>query len=139
MTKAFAEPYASGTAVERGSEHVLVVEDDDLVRSHVVRQVISLGYQVSEAADGPAGLDIIRERTDINLLFTDLVMTGGMSGYDLAEAAEHLRPDLRLLFTSGHSKDSIGYGNWLDHSFELLQKPYRRQELAQRLRKVLEN
>lgn len=125
------------TNVERGSEHVLVVEDDDMVRSHVVRQLVSLGYQVSEASDGPTGLDIIRKRSDIDLLFTDIMMPGGMSGYDLAEAAEQLRPDLRILFTSGYTKDSIGYGSRLN-SWELLQKPYRRKQLASRLRKVLE-
>ena len=65
---------------ERALKHVLVVEDEDMVRDHVVRQLNQLGHRVSEAPDGLTGLDIIRTRTDIDLLFTDIVMPGGMSG-----------------------------------------------------------
>lgn len=139
MTKTAAQLSTSHTTVEGCSKHVLVVEDDDLVRDHVVQQVASLGYRVSEAPDGPSGLDIIRARADIDLLFTDIVMPGGMSGFHLASAAKHLRPSLRILFTSGHSEDSVNHSHRLDQSFELLQKPYRRRELAHRLRKVLED
>ena len=138
MTQAAAEPSASPALAERGSEHVLVVDDDDMVRDFVVRRLASLGYQVSEAPDGPAGLEIIRARDDIDLLLTDVVMPGGMSGRDLAEEAAKLRPELRILFTSGYSENSIVHDSRLDQGVELLQKPYRRQELAQRLRMMFE-
>ncbi len=124
--------------VDRGIEQILVVEDDDSIRDLVVRQIFQLGYRVIEAADGAAGLEIIRERADIDLLFTDITMPGGMSGYDLAEAAERLRPDLRILFTSGYSEDSAGRGGQQFRKNDLLKKPYRRQELSRRLRKAFD-
>lgn len=119
-------------------EHVLVVDDNDMLRDVVVRQLTSLGYQVSDAPDGHTALDIIRACSDIDILFTDLVMPGGMSGYDLAEEAQQLRPDLRIVFTSGYSKDSADFDGGSTQKGELLKKPYRRQELAHLLRKVLD-
>ncbi len=138
MIKLSAEKALPPSAIERGSEHVLVVEDDDMMRDHVVQQVISLGYEVSEAPDGPTGLEIIREHANIDLLFTDIIMPGGMSGYDLAEAVEQLRPELPILFTSGYNEASIVSAGRLNKEIELLHKPYRRRELAQRLRKMFE-
>lgn len=122
---------------ERALKHVLVVEDDDMVRDLVVLQLTQLGFRVSEATDGLTGLDIIRTRAHIDLLFTDIVMPGVMYGYDLAEAAEQLRPDLRILFTSGFNEDSNGHTIRLNHR-NMLQKPYRRQDLARHLRRALE-
>lgn len=132
MTKSTAATVACGHA------HVLVVDDDDMVREHVIRQLVSLGYEVSEASDGPSGLEIIRARSDIDLLFTDIVMPGGMSGHDLADAAVQLRPELRVLLTSGYrgNRDSNDLG--AEWGFQWLQKPYRRHELAERLRKIFE-
>lgn len=135
MTETSAKPAG---LTESRYEHVLVVEDDDLVRAHVVELVASLGYRVSESSDGPSGLAIIRARDDIDLLFSDIVMTGGMSGLDLAEAAVRLRPGLRILFTSGHSRESIVSNLQADQDIDLLQKPYNRQDLAQRLRKMFD-
>lgn len=126
------------STVERGCEHVLVVEDEDMIRELVVQQLVSLGYKVSEASDGPTGLEIIRERADIDLLISDIVMPGGMSGRDLAEEAMQLRPELRVLLTSGYSEDSDVRGDGTDRGFELLKKPYRRRELARRLRVMFE-
>lgn len=119
-------------------EHVLVVDDNDMLRDIVVKQLASLGYQVSEAADANSALEILRERTDIDLLFTDIVMPGGMSGYDLAEEAQQLRPDLRVMFTSGYSKDTVDLDGGGTQKGELLKKPYRRKELEHMLRKVLD-
>lgn len=133
-------PTTRDTAHEaaRGMEHVLVVEDDDLVREHVVLQLSALGYRISSAADGPAALAILREENDIDLLFTDVVMPGGMSGRELADAALDLRPRLPVLFTSGYTQNSIVHNGRLDPGVELLQKPYSRHELARRLRKLLD-
>jgi CheY-like chemotaxis protein len=138
MIKTTAKPSAAPTANERGGEHVLVAEDDDMVRELVVQQLTSLGYRVSEALDGPTVLEIIRERSDIDLLFADLVMPGGISGRDLAEGVAQLRPGLPILFTSGYGEDSIVQTGQLDQGFELLQKPYRKHELARRLRQMFD-
>ncbi len=132
------EPFDLQTAFRYWNKRVLIVEDDDMLRDLVVRQVGSLGYQVSEAPDGPTGLDMIHEHSNIDLLFTDITMPGGMSGYDLAEKAASLRPDLRILFTSGFSKENIGHRSRLGEK-TLLRKPYRRKELAHQLRKIFED
>lgn len=119
-----------------GFEHVLAVDDNGMVRDLAVHQLISLGYKVSEAMDGPQALRIIREYPDIDMLFTDMEMPGGMSGRDLAEAARQLRPELTVLLTSG-SRENIEFaGGGLDQDFEMLPKPYRRGDLAQKLREM---
>lgn len=138
MIKTTAKPSAVPNANERGSEHVLVADDDDMVRELVVQQLTSLGYRVSEALDGPTVLEIIRERPDIDLLFADVVMPGGISGRDLAEGVAQLRPGLPILFTSGYGEDSIVQTGHLDRGFELLKKPYRKHELARRLRQMFD-
>jgi len=120
------------------SEHVLVVEDNGMLREHVVGQIGALGYRVSAASNGSSALEIIRDRTDIDLLFTDIVMPGGMSGYELAEAARTIRPELRILYTSGYNEISSGGDGPLSEGGEMLPKPYRRQELASRLRNMFE-
>lgn len=120
-----------------GSEIILVVEDDDLVRDHVQGQLVKLGYQVICASDAAAAMEIIRERADIDLLFTDVIMPGGMNGRDLAEAACKLRPAIKVLYTSGYTEDTIIHGGRLDKGIHLLSKPYKRIDLAQKVRAVL--
>lgn len=124
--------------IRGGSETILVVEDDNLVRQHVVSQLKSLGYRVFEAADGRTALEILHQLADIELLFTDVVMPGGMGGRELSEAARALRPGLKVLFTSGYTENSIVHNGKLDAGIELLSKPYRRDQLASKLRKVLD-
>ncbi|MEG4127031.1 ATP-binding protein [Microcoleus sp. Pol14D5] len=121
-----------------GTEAVLVVEDDKLVRSYVVSQLKALGYSVFEAADAKGALEILNQSPDIDLLFTDVVMPGGMGGRELSEHARALRPALKVLFTSGYTENSIVHNGRLDAGVELLSKPYRREQLALKLRKVLE-
>lgn len=134
-----AEAAPSGPArpVSGGRETILVVEDDDRVRQHVRATLAGLGYRVVEAADGPGALEILRENRDVDLLFTDIVLPGGMNGRVLADAAKALRSDLKVLFTSGYSEDTIVHQGRLDPEVELLGKPYRRSQLAAKLRKVL--
>ena len=129
---------ASETIME-GAEHVLVVEDDDLVRDHLSSQLARLGYRVTNAANGPRALDIINRMKDIDLLLTDIVMPGGLNGRQLADEALKVRPDLKVLFTSGYSENAIVHHGRLDAGVELLSKPYRLQELAAKVRKVLED
>ena len=120
-----------------GSEHILVVEDDKLVQTNLVSQLLELGYQVSCADNGPAALDMLQRHPDIALLFTDVVMPGGMNGRQLADRARTLRSDLPVLFTSGYTENAIVHHGRLDQGVHLLGKPYRRQDLAQKVRKVL--
>lgn len=120
-----------------GSATILVVEDDDLVRSHVEAQLKLLGYLVITARNGPEALEIIRSEADIDLLFTDVIMPGGMNGRELTEAAAVLRPELKVLYTSGYTENAIIHHGRLDDGVELLQKPYRRIELANKVREVL--
>ena len=120
-----------------GSERILVVEDDERVRAFAVEQLRALGYDVLEAADAHAALTLL-EREGVDLLFTDVVMPGGMSGKALADAATAADPALRVLFTSGYTENAIVHHGRLDVGVALLNKPYRRGELAQRVRQVLD-
>jgi PAS domain S-box-containing protein len=121
-----------------GGETILVVEDNPDVRRLVLRQLRDLGYAVIEAANGPQALKILEDSATIDLLFTDVVMPGGMTGRQLAEAAKSRRPNLKTLFTSGYTEDSILRLGKLDPGVRLLSKPYRKHELATRVREALD-
>ncbi|WP_337876038.1 PAS domain S-box protein [Elioraea sp.] len=121
----------------RGSERILLVEDDDLVRRHVSAQLAEFGYRVVSARNGPEALKLIGQGEPFDLLFTDIVMPGGMNGRQLAEAARRLRPDLKVLFTSGYSDQAVHAQEAPGQGIGLISKPYRRQELARRLREAL--
>ncbi|MBC2769223.1 hybrid sensor histidine kinase/response regulator [Pusillimonas minor] len=131
------DAFEPARAVVPGHEHILVVEDDDLVRTHVVTQLKGLGYRVTEAASGQVALDLIKRHNDIDLLFTDVVMPGGMNGRQLADQAMALRPQLKVLYTSGYTENAIVHHGRLDQGVHLLAKPYRRSDLAAKLRKAL--
>lgn len=120
-----------------GSEHILLVEDDDLVRSHVEAMLRSLGYPVSSAAAGSEALDILARHDDIALLFTDVIMPGGMNGPQLARRALELKPGLKVLYTSGYTENAIVHHGRLDPGVRLLSKPYNRRELATSIREIL--
>ena len=126
------------SAVTGGREHILVVEDDDLVRNHVISLLGGLGYRVTSTASGAEAMAELRRNVPIDLLFTDVIMPGGMNGRQLADAAQGLRPGLKVLFTSGYTENAIVHHGRLDHGVNLLGKPYRRQELAAKVRKVLD-
>jgi signal transduction histidine kinase len=118
-----------------GGETILAVEDDDMVRSYVEKELAELGYRVITARNGPAALEILRGPEEIHLLFTDVVMPGGMFGPELARQALLLRPTLKVLFTSGYSEQPV---QPLDGSeAKILNKPYRRSDLASMLRLML--
>jgi PAS domain S-box-containing protein len=121
----------------RGDETILVVEDDPRVRRVTVGRLLSAGYDVVEASNGPEAIEILETHPDISLLFTDIVMPGGMHGGELAEAARKLRPDLKVLFTSGYAEPSIA-GRELVNEESWLKKPYTAIELAVRLRQLLD-
>ncbi len=120
-----------------GSETILVVEDDDMVRGYAESVLDSLGYRVLSSRDGQAALTVLRQGQKVDLMFTDIVMPGGMNGYQLADEARRLRPALRILFTSGYTAGVLELENMANPDIDLLSKPYLRHELAARLRKAL--
>jgi CheY-like chemotaxis protein len=122
----------------RPNERILVVEDNTEVRETVVRQLRDLGYDTLEAPGGQEAIDILVTDERIDLLFSDVVMPGGMDGTQLAEAATVLRPGLKVLLTSGFARASIQEGASSAYLKNLLSKPYRKTELAERLRATLD-
>jgi PAS domain S-box-containing protein len=122
----------------RGTETILLVEDNDLVRDYASEQLSALGYEVIEAGSGPEALAKIEDRDDIDLLFTDVVMPGGMNGRQLADQVQAIRPRIKVLYTSGYTENAIVHHGRLDAGVELLAKPYHRHELARRVRTVLD-
>ncbi len=125
-------------ALRGGAETVLVVEDDEPVRLLVCLELRAMGYRVIEAASGAEALRLIEQGEPIDLLFTDVVMPGGMSGRELADAALRLRPDLPVLYTSGYTENAIVHHGRLDAGVMLLPKPHRRADLARAVRSALE-
>ena len=130
---------ATPAPAARGNETILVVEDDALVRNFVTAQLMGLGYTAVAAADGPAALEKLKNGERFDLLFTDVVMPGGISGRQLADEAEKIRPGLKVLYTSGYTDDTIMHHGRLDPGVLLLQKPYRKGELARMVRQALGN
>ncbi|SDG53385.1 PAS domain S-box-containing protein [Bradyrhizobium sp. Rc2d] len=121
-----------------GKETVLCVEDDRDVRRYVTVQLKSLGYKVIPAANAAEALAVSAEGTAFDLLFTDIVMAGGMNGRELAEQMVAARPSLRVLFTSGYAYDSLHTQGRATMGAPLLRKPYRKAELARMLRRCLD-
>jgi PAS domain S-box-containing protein len=124
-------------APPKGTETILVVEDDDMVRLYAEGQLTSLGYKVVCASNGPEAMDIVRQRADIDLVFTDMVMPGGMNGRDLAAAARAIRPGLKVLLTSGYTALGLPDDASADATAPMLAKPYRRLDLAHKVHDVL--
>ena len=140
-----ADSVGSGTApgaveareadLPQGSETILLVEDDPRLLRVLSKRLRSLGYQIIEADSGVAAMAQLATRPEIALIFTDMVMPGGMTGYDLAQAALAIKPSLKVLFTSGYAEPAIARlglnaGAWL-------KKPYTADELAEKIRQVL--
>lgn len=118
-----------------GSQTILLVEDDDMVRAYVESELKTIGYRVIATSNGPAALEMLRQPDEIHLLFTDVVMPGGMFGPELARQAMGLRPDLKVLFTSGYSQDPVKTPDGINA--RILTKPFKRQDLAAMLRSAL--
>ncbi|HVW52636.1 MAG TPA: PAS domain S-box protein [Trinickia sp.] len=121
----------------RGGETILVVEDDENVRTATNDMLAELGYRVVMAADGASALLLIGEHPEIKLLFTDVGLPGGMNGRQLADAARATRPDLPVLFTTGYARNAIVHQGRLDPGIHLLSKPFTFAELADKLALML--
>jgi signal transduction histidine kinase len=119
-------------------QSILVVEDDDDVRTYTVEILRELGYRVLEAHDGPAALRWLKQADQkVDLLFTDVVMPE-MSGRELADRARELRGDLKVLYTSGYTRNAIVHGGRLDAGVEMIPKPFTYQALAEKIADVLD-
>ena len=117
-------------------ETILAVEDNPRLRALVVKQLKQLGYRCLDAEDGPSALKIL-ESNEVDLLFTDVIMPGGMSGYDLGRTARTRWPHIRVLLTSGFPEEKINGNGQPPWNMRLLLKPYRKEDLALMLREVL--
>ena len=133
-----AEPSAAPLPDAAPQETILVVEDDDDVRAINVDSLRELGYHVLEVADGTAALAVLRREPRIDLLFTDVVLPGGMTGAQVAAQARGLRPGLRVLFTTGYARNAIVHQGRLDSGVHLLTKPFSHAELANKVRLLLD-
>ena len=118
-------------------EIILVVEDEPNVRALTVRMLVRLGYRVREAEDGPSALRVMEQNPALALLFTDIVLPGGMNGAQLAQAARLRQPELRVLYMSGYTDNAVIHHGRLDPGVDLLEKPFTRFALAQRIHEAL--
>jgi signal transduction histidine kinase len=121
-----------------GAETILVVEDDEALRVYTVEILGDLGYSVLEAASAAAALEIIGRGPDIDLLFTDIVMPGGMNGRQLGDEAMRQKPKLKVLFTTGYTANAIVHHGRLDHDVELISKPFTNETLGRKIRTILD-
>ena len=134
-----AQPLAQTSAVPTGSETILVVEDEPVVRSGVVALLQQFGYTVLEAPSASSALDIWNQHRDtIALVVTDLMMPGGLSGRDLAERLRNERPELPIIYSSGYSDHFADQGEPLVEGENFLAKPYAPAKLAQLVRMRLD-
>lgn len=120
------------------AEVILVVEDDADLRTMIINMLQSLGYGVLESGTAKSALDILRETSGVDLLLTDMVLPGGMGGRALADWAREKHSYLPVLFMSGYTEDAIIHHGRLDERVQLLEKPFRKADLARAVRKALE-
>ena len=133
INQAARSPLLAGTK----EEVILVVEDDADVRINTTTMLRELGYGVLEASDGPGALRIVEGRSDVDLLFTDIGLPGGLNGRELADKARLQMPQLKVLFTSGYARSAIVHQGRLDPGVELLSKPFTLAQLSAKIRQIL--
>jgi two-component system, NtrC family, sensor kinase len=132
---------AAAPALPRTDKHyerILVVEDDDDVSRYVVEALSEFGYRVEHARTAAQALDLLQKTPEIALLFTDVVLPGGMNGRELANKAAAFRPGLPVLFATGYTRNAIIHHGRLDANVELLVKPFTTEALARKVRQVLD-
>ena len=126
------------STINGNNETLLVVEDQAEVREVAAALLEDLGYQVVTAPDGPSGLKILKQRQDIDLLFTDMVMPGGMNGPSLAIEARKLRPNFPVVFTTGYADAAVLRESQIAETGNLITKPYQRDHLGEKIRRALD-
>jgi signal transduction histidine kinase len=127
----------SAASTEHGDESILIVEDDALVREYVMTQIGRFGYRTLAAGNAAEALAIIDGPEHVDLLFTDVIMPGGLNGRQLATEAQKRRPNLKVLYTSGYTENAIVHHGRLDAGVLLLPKPYLSADLARMIRAAL--
>ena len=132
------ETRAQKTARAIGAETILVVEDDEALRNYTTEILAELGYRVLAAHDGASALKLL-ENSQVDLLFTDVVMPGGMNGRQLADEAVRRRPELKVLFTTGYTRNAIVHHGRLDAGVQMIGKPFSFNDLAARVRALLDD
>ncbi|HVT55403.1 MAG TPA: response regulator, partial [Xanthobacteraceae bacterium] len=120
-----------------GAETILVVEDDDALREYTVEILTDLGYHVLAASGAAMALEILDRVDDVDLLFTDIVMPGGANGRELADEALHRKSDLKVLFTTGYTRNAIVHHGRLDRGVQMIGKPFSLDQLAAKVRAML--
>lgn len=131
-------PVIETGSAPRGRERILVAEDDPFVRAFAIGSLESLGYEVIPAMDGREALARLGQEHHVDLLFTDIVMPGGLNGWELADRARLLKPGLKVLLTSGYAVEALAERGRLRPGTVLLNKPYRKADLALRIREALD-
>ena len=131
-------PRRASIPVQPGIERVLVVEDDEAVRRHTVDSLKMLGYEVAEFGSGAAAVAALDAGEKVDLLLTDVVLPGNMSGKEVAIETKKRRPEVRVLYMSGYTENSIIHNGRLDRDVHLLSKPFRLADLARKVREVLD-
>jgi CheY-like chemotaxis protein len=119
-------------------EAILVIEDDHDVRAYTVDLLRELGYRVLEAHDGPSGLSLLEQEPQVDLLFTDVVLPGGLTGAQVADKARAVSPAIKILFTSGYARNALMHHGRLDPGVQLISKPFGHAQLAGKIRDVLD-
>jgi signal transduction histidine kinase len=134
-----SEPKAETTSLRRSNRGgtILVVEDDEEALAVTAETLIELGYQVVTAVNAVQALEILESSKPIDLLFSDVIMPGGVNGAQLAVRAQHLRPDLKVLLTSGYTATALSFEHGLPDNLNIVAKPYRHEELANKLSLVI--
>ncbi|MET0675489.1 MAG: ATP-binding protein [Bradyrhizobium sp.] len=133
-TAAVATPATTPVLDAAGNETVLVVEDDAMVREFVVQQLRKLGYRTLLAENGKEALAVLDSDAEIDLLLTDVILSGTLTGKQVADASAEKRPGLKVLFMSGYTENAIVHHGRLDPGVLLLSKPFRATELARMVR-----
>jgi two-component system NtrC family sensor kinase len=123
----------------RGSESILLVEDDEEVRKFAVEILREQGYTIHAASDAASALRLLESESGIGMLFTDVVLPGGMNGRQLADEARRRRPELKVLYATGYTRNAIIHQGRLDAEVELLTKPFTAEALARKIRQILDS
>jgi CheY-like chemotaxis protein len=129
-------PETAQSGHQAKSRVVLVVEDDPAVRELTLARLKAIGYGVVEAPDGPKAIEILKDQGPVDLVLTDLVMPGGLSGRDVAILARELRPGIKVMLTSGYAEDIVRDDDPQLGSTQVLRKPYRQADLVAALREL---
>ncbi len=122
---------------EPGTERILVVEDDKNVRDIPVSILRNQGYVIVEAGDGKEAINRLKDGQPFDLLFTDVVLQGGMNGVEIAKEAKRIQPNIKVLYTTGYAENAVVHNGQLDPGVTLVNKPFNRVELLEKVRAML--